>query len=232
MKFPMARVRRTAEDARNAILDATERRLVQSGPAGIRLQEVAADVGVAHTTILHHFGSRERLVAEVVKRRIDALNAEVLAVVTRGDIEGDVVPQLLRRLFTTFSDEGHARVSAFLALEGSRNPSIDGVLPLMRALHAMRMLRGVKADQEDSEFLVLLTTFALFGEAVAGPLFRAEDPHAPDAAARERFLARLARLVQAQLEPNVSAAPAPAAGATRRARSGTATSSRARRRDP
>ncbi len=231
----MARVRRTAEDARNAILDATEQRLVQSGPAGIRLQEVAADVGVAHTTILHHFGSRERLVAEVVKRRIDALNAEVLSVVARGNVEGDVVPQLLRRLFTTFADEGHARVTAFLALEGSRNPSIDGVLPLMRALHAMRLLRGVKSDPQDSEFLVLLTTFALFGEAVAGPLFRAEDPGAPDSAARERFIEGLTRFVQSQLEPT-SAAPEvsadPARSVKRRARSGTATSNKPRRRNP
>ena len=39
------RKRRTAEVARSAILDAAERRLIAAGPAGIRLQEVAADVG-------------------------------------------------------------------------------------------------------------------------------------------------------------------------------------------
>ena len=59
-----ARVRRTAEDARAAILDAAERRLGATGPGGIRLQEVAADVGVSHSTVLHHFGSREGLVEE------------------------------------------------------------------------------------------------------------------------------------------------------------------------
>ena len=56
------RVRRTAEEAKMMILDAAERRLRELGPAGIKLQELAADVGVSHPAILHHFGSRDRLV--------------------------------------------------------------------------------------------------------------------------------------------------------------------------
>src|SRR5450432_3158548 len=76
-KRPVARAvtrrRRTSDEARAAILDAAERRLVSSGPAGIRLQEVAADVGVSHPTVLHHFGSREALVREVCERRFAAI---------------------------------------------------------------------------------------------------------------------------------------------------------------
>jgi len=37
------------------------------------LQEIAADVGVSHSTILHHFGSREALVEAVVTRALDGL---------------------------------------------------------------------------------------------------------------------------------------------------------------
>src|SRR4051812_32579591 len=72
------RRRRDAEDARAAILDAAERRLVLAGPAGIRLQEVAADVGVSHPTVLHHFGSREALVAAVIHRALERIHAEVV----------------------------------------------------------------------------------------------------------------------------------------------------------
>ena len=56
----MRRVRRTAEAARAAILEAAEKRLAEAGPAGIRLQGVAADVGVSHPTVLHHFCSLMR----------------------------------------------------------------------------------------------------------------------------------------------------------------------------
>ena len=51
---------------------------------------------------------------------------------------------------------------------------------------------------EDSYFTVLLVAFALFGEAIAGPIFRGEN--APDLGASERFRAWLARLVQGHLE--------------------------------
>ena len=51
------------------------------GPAGIRLQEVAADVGLSHPTVLHHFGSREGLVEAVVARALDSLHAGLLEAV-------------------------------------------------------------------------------------------------------------------------------------------------------
>lgn len=193
------RIRRTAEDARRAILEATEARLVAHGPDAIRLQEVAADVGVAHTTILHHFGSRERLVEEVVARRIEAMNADVIALAAAGRPDPAAIAELVRRLFDAFGPGGHARVVAFLALSGAKNPSLDGVGPVTRAVHALRSATLGAANEGDSRFLVLLTTFALFGEAIAGPLFRGEDPERPDPAAREQFLAGLTRFVQSQV---------------------------------
>lgn len=211
---PPARVRRSAEDSRTAILDATERRLVASGPAGVRLQEVAADVGIAHTTILHHFGSREQLVAEVVRRRIDAMNGEVIGAVKDGMLDGGLVAPVMERLFEAFGPGGHARVVAFLALEGQQNPSIDGMRPLSRVLHAVRLASAKNAgatalpSEEDTEFFVLLTAFALFGESIVGPLFRGEDPAAPDPEARARFLGSLTRLVESLLVPPPPVEPA------------------------
>lgn len=221
---PPPRIRRSAAESRTAILDAAERRLVVSGPAAIRLQEVAADVGVSHPTVLHHFGSRERLVAEVVQRRIDHMNAEVLGAVASGAAGHEVVEPLLTRLFDVFGPGGHARVVAFLALDGATNPSLDGLRPLARALHARRSLAappGPKPTVEDSDFIVQLTAFALFGEAIAGPLFRGEDPAAPDTKARARFLAGLVRLIETLLPPAgsaVAAAP-PARRSAAKARS-------------
>lgn len=205
------RVRRTATDSRNAILDAAERRLVAGGPASIRLQEVAAEVGVSHPTILHHFGSRERLVGEVVQRRVASMNADVLGAVASQATGHEIVAPLLERLFAAFGPGGHARVVAHLALEGAENPAIDGMRPVAKALHARRLTSvepgGTKPSPDDSEFIVMLTAFALFGEAIAGPLFRGESPDAPDKKARVRFLARLTALVETLLP----VAPLPAA---------------------
>src|SRR5688572_5204467 len=65
------RVRRTAGAAREAILDAAEKRLAEGGPAGLRIQEIARDVGISHPTLLHHFGSRAALVEAVVDRALE-----------------------------------------------------------------------------------------------------------------------------------------------------------------
>ena len=89
---------------------------------------------------------------------------------------------------------------AFLALERSDCPTLDGVSPLAEALHSARAAQGTPATPEDSYFTVLLVAFALFGDAIAGSLFRGETEGNEDLASRERFRVWLARLVQTHIE--------------------------------
>src|SRR6202046_1147125 len=72
------RRRRNTADTRPAILEAAEHRLLAGGPEAIRLQEIAADAGISHPAILHHFGSREGLVEAMVLRGIARLQAQFL----------------------------------------------------------------------------------------------------------------------------------------------------------
>src|SRR5688572_20963460 len=85
---PRGTTRRSADEAQRVILDAAEQRLAQVGPAGLRLQEVAADAGIAHPTILHHFGSREGLIHAVVQRALGALYTDVMGELQR-ELAGD-----------------------------------------------------------------------------------------------------------------------------------------------
>lgn len=203
-KVAPPRVRRTAEDARTAILDATERRLVERGPAGIRLQDVAADVGVSHPTILHHFGSRERLVQAVVKRRVQSMHEEVLVALVGAEQGEAPALALFERLYAALGPGGHARVVAFLALDGGAGMERESLFPLARVTHAARVARrdpeAPEPSLEDSYFTVLLASFALFGEAIVGPLFRGEPGDDPDEAKSRRFREWLARLVLTHLE--------------------------------
>jgi AcrR family transcriptional regulator len=200
------RVRRSAEDARTAILDAAERRLVDCGPNGIRLQDVAADVGVSHPTILHHFGNRERLVEAVIQRRVRAMNQEViLALISaRASDEASTAIALFDRVYRIFA-AGHARVVAFCALEG-RVPTLtpESLGPVTQATHAARVARR-QPDQppasfEDTEHAVHLAALALFAEAIVGPMFRGEPEGQPGDAASKRFRDWLAKHLVATLE--------------------------------
>ena len=66
MTTRIKRIRRTPEEARRLILEAAQARIASTGPDGLRLQDIAADAGLSHPTILHHFGNREGLVRELV----------------------------------------------------------------------------------------------------------------------------------------------------------------------
>ena len=59
-------MRRSATQARELILEAAESQLSRFGPDSLRLKQLAADVGMSHPAILHHFGSRDGLVRAVV----------------------------------------------------------------------------------------------------------------------------------------------------------------------
>lgn len=211
-----ARVRRTAEDARTRILDATERRLVAAGPSGIRLQDVAKDVGVSHPTILHHFGSRERLVEAVCQRRLRAMTQEVILTLVSASAQGgapdsSTAVALFERLFQMFGPGGHARVLGFLALEGRiAGASPESMVPLAQAMHAARVARRSEGAPEppfeETYFIALLGAFALFGEAIVGPLFRGEPEDAPDLATSKRFRAWAAERVLELLERGTGAA--------------------------
>lgn len=203
-RTPAPRVRRTAEDAREAILDAAERRLVASGPAGIRLQEVAADVGMAHSTVLHHFESREGLVEAVCTRAAQRLSADVIAAIREAEGDRSIAP-MLERVSAMLGPGGHARVVAWLALSGietsGQKPDIATVA---EAAHALRRARRTGKKKpvpplEDTYFTLLLATLALFGDAVAGPMIRGEDRESADRTSA-RFRVWLAKLLVEHLD--------------------------------
>jgi AcrR family transcriptional regulator len=198
-----ARRRRTAEEARAAILDAAERRLVTSGPAGIRLQEVAADVGMSHPTVLHHFGSREALVKEVCERRFAAIHADVARALAEGDGGAEEATGILDSVFHALESHGHGRVVFWLALEGLLDKREELRLhDIGRALHALRArkrgARGVPLD--DTLHVVALASLALLAESVLGRSILRDAGLGEDRAARARFRAWLARLLSDHLQ--------------------------------
>ena len=62
------RTRLPAEQAKQLIMAAAERHLAAHGPDGIRLKDLASELGISHPAILHHFGSREGLIRALVKK--------------------------------------------------------------------------------------------------------------------------------------------------------------------
>lgn len=194
-------------DARAEILDAAEKRLREVGPAGIRLHDVAADVGVSHPTVLHHFGSREALVQSVIERRIGSLERDLLTeMAVRAGSEEDPVASMLECVARTLGEGGHARVVAWLSLAGHdvRKEDGAGFESIAKATHELRKTRwkarGKVPEYEDSYFTVLLAGLAMFGDAIAGPLLRGEPDATEAAKSSARFRKWLAVIIKSHLE--------------------------------
>lgn len=181
------------------ILDAAESRLVQVGPAGLRLQEVAADAGIAHPTILHHFGSREGLIHAVVQRALNALYADLMQDLQQALAGGKADPvKLINRAFQTLSQRGHARLWVWLAMSGQLPPSVQPwVRELATLSHAARTkLNGSEQHAfEDTLFRTMLAGLAVFGEAIIGDAIRESAGLAGDPKAAARFRAWLGRFL-------------------------------------
>src|SRR5262249_22384335 len=161
------RIRRTAADAREAILEVAEQRLRESGPDALRLQDVAAAAGMSHPTVLHHFGSREGLVRAVVDRAGISLQEDLVRALGPGAPDGAA---MLERVAEMFVERGHARAIAWILLSGHHDPVSTptmraGWQAIAKATHERRDKPDGKAPSfEDTQFTILLSWLAMFGE--------------------------------------------------------------------
>jgi AcrR family transcriptional regulator len=171
------RRRRSAAETRSAILEAAERRLLGGGPEAIRLQEIAADAGISHPAILHHFGSREGLVEAMVLRGIGRLQEQFLEgwpSVKEPDIEG-----VLDRFYEVASHRGIARMLAWLILSGQGNRTMTpGVFkPAAERMHAGRVRRALNQGRRSPELEETLCAathlfILVLGDSLFGPTVR------------------------------------------------------------
>lgn len=172
-----ARKFRRGGDTRTAILNAAEKRLISDGPEGIRLQDIAADLGISHPAILHHFGSRERLVEALVAHGMAGLQEEFLAGWPSRkvpDIEG-----VMERFFRLAEKRGMARLMAWLVLSGrDLGATRPGGLTLaVQRMHGGRVRAAEKAgrpapDFENTLFAAVLLSIMVLGDALFGTMVR------------------------------------------------------------
>jgi AcrR family transcriptional regulator len=195
------RRRLSASEARTRILAAAERRLEEVGPEQLRLTELAAELGISHQAILHHFGSREELVSAVLAQAIARINQRLADAMTGRSAAP--ATNMLDMVAEYYGAEGRARLLAWLVLS-DRAPELHAdaqaarpLQPLLELAHAQRKKAagGRRVELADSRFLCQLAALALLGEALFGRLVRVAFGDSGDAAASRDFRHRLARLL-------------------------------------
>jgi AcrR family transcriptional regulator len=87
-----------AGDAREALLDRCVSFLKEGGFSQLSLREIAAGAGTSHRMLIYHFGSREGLLAEVVRRIEAEQRAALAALAAEIDDPVEVSRRFWRRL--------------------------------------------------------------------------------------------------------------------------------------
>ncbi len=199
--------------ARADILDAAARRLVLSGSSGIRLQEVAADAGVSHPTVLHHFGSRELLVEAVIARALEGIHQSLVSAIQAASaLEERHLQGMIDAVAEALGRGGHGRVILWLALEGHPIAAGSGLSSVVDAAHAVRKASckeiGLRPPpREDTARVVVLAALTLVASSVLGPTIFANAGLGGDAAAVARFRGWFTRLLWSHLDAAAPAAP-------------------------
>ena len=74
-------------DTRERILDAAERLFMAHGYEGTSMRQITGEAGVNLAAVNYHFGSKESLMQEVFRRRLDWLNEERMRVLNAMEAE-------------------------------------------------------------------------------------------------------------------------------------------------
>jgi AcrR family transcriptional regulator len=191
------RVRRTPEEARRLILDAAEASMPPEGPGGLRLMAVAAEAGVTHPTILHHFGSREGLISALNRRTLEDLRAQLVTAMRDGHAAGG---DLIRPAFAAYRSGLAQRVVWMLQANADQGSGGLSILEeIVAELHALRLRLanpGQVVDEVDTRRYVHLVIVVAFGDAMIGPRLRGAASLAQEITAREGFESWFAELVR------------------------------------
>lgn len=197
------RTRLPAEQAKKLILEAAERHLAAHGPDGIRLKDLASELGISHPAILHHFGSRDGLVRAVVSKASSDFEREMIAIISQDTDEEDRTAIAINGLFELLSDRKFARTSAWLQLSGTEEDEHTEHGQQLRrfadVVHALRLEKcDVKPTYQDTLFTIAMTSFAIFGASIA------PDSVAEAGVDRKQFREWFTKLVLRQLESPMS----------------------------
>ena len=198
MTEPARRVRRTPEEAKRLILETAQALVARTGPQGLRLQDIAAEAGISHPLILHHFGSRAGLVRALTREAAAELKDRLVASLTQPESSiGEQVDQV----FDAFRGGLAQRLAWLLVEDPDGGPANNAMIlrEIADTLHARRVAAAAPGNtitRDDTEWLIHLVATSAFGEAMYGAQLRRSAGIAGGEESARQFRAWFAALIR------------------------------------
>lgn len=162
------RTRRLPDEARRLILDAAASLLAEGGVAAVQVRAVAARVGMTDAGVTHHFGNREKLLAELLRHGGRQLRAALQDVLAAWLDHGADLLELVESLETLYR-RGYGELAVALHAAGWRDPGGGMLDPVVNTLHR---LRPPGSSINDTRHAVAALHQAMATEALYGGAFR------------------------------------------------------------
>jgi AcrR family transcriptional regulator len=198
----------SSASTRERILTAAEHLFAQQGFDGASLRQLTSNAGVNLAAVNYHFGSKDRLVEEVLKRRLDGLNAHRLSALAKvadrpeTTLE-DVLDAFIRPALALSSDGGQLFMRVLARAFAEHDGSLRRFLSENYG-HAMRQFTAEFArllphlSKEELYWRIDVVTGALT-HAMSGFGMIQRRAGVSEAEHRERTIAHLVRFAAAGL---------------------------------
>ena len=170
--MPTQRIRRRPEEARASILHTAEQLLMAGGPPAVQMRAVAARLGMTDAGVAHHFGSRDELLAALLRhggRRI----RDAVTIATEGWLQrGASVQELIDAIYSVYAG-GYGELAIALHAAGWREEGVGMLDGVVDALHNLRPVsKGRRPSRGSTRLAVAALHQALATETAYGAAFR------------------------------------------------------------
>src|SRR5688572_14549631 len=142
-------------DRAQRIVAAMRESVAEVGIAGSTFERVAAKAGVSRGLLHYYFGTKERLLVEVIRRDTE-FRVDVFVGAVR---DAQTVDEVIRAMFVAFSrtineEQGYVYMASELFVAGRHQPDIQRELGSLYS-RARAALAGVLREKEDEGVLAL-----------------------------------------------------------------------------
>lgn len=174
MTVKTKRRRRTPDEARQEILDASEDIILTSGPVDLKFQTIAERAGLAKSNVHHHFGGVLEIKKALTERLLDRLTKSLLDALAEppGDDLIAYAERVLAGIYEVLAAPSNARLIGWVALSTEIESHVDFVKPIPGIVQVVRgyLSEFVQEDvaSELAESVVYQVSITALGEGMIG----------------------------------------------------------------
>jgi AcrR family transcriptional regulator len=167
------RRRRSADEARSEALASARRLLIERGPDAVTLKAVADELGMAHSNILHHFGTAGELQSELMSLMVRDLATALMDTVAHLKSDVGAPRTLVDMVFDAFGAGGAGTLAAWIALSGSLpdlGPVRQAVAELVAAIEEKFVHQNPDAHMTVTSAVLFMALMACGDSVIGEPL--------------------------------------------------------------